>query len=284
MDPNVAGSSPVDRPSLSSGTMSTLEALILGIIQGLTEFLPVSSSGHLELGQFFLGLTDLHHYILFDLVCHLGTLLAVIIVFFQQIKQVLVEDRTRLFQIVLGTLPLFPLVLLIKPIKALFDQPEYLGYCFLLTALLLYLGIRLGPLIEARRKPSRWNDALVIGIFQAVAILPGVSRSGATISAGRLLGWSSQDAIQFSFLLAIPAILGGVTLELLQLATSSQSPSSSSNIVGLPQYLLGFISSLVVGYIALCWMMKLAAKNKFQYFVWYCIFIGITTLVYFNFT
>src|SRR5258705_3070450 len=107
--------------------MSTFEAIILGIIQGLTEFLPVSSSGHLELGQYVLGLTHLDRYVLFNLVCHLGTLCAVFAVFLPQIKDTLVSDRKKLIQVIIGTLPLFPLVLLMKPIKSLFDQPQYLG-------------------------------------------------------------------------------------------------------------------------------------------------------------
>ncbi len=259
--------------------MSTLEAILLGIIQGLTEFFPISSSGHLELGQIFLGLTNLDHYVLFNLVCHLGTLLAVFFVFFEQIKQTFLSDRVRFAQVVLGTLPLFPLVLVIAPIKALFDQPQYLGYCFFFTAFLLYMGIRMGECTpSAILKKRRWRDALIIGTFQAVAILPGVSRSGATISAGRLLGWKQEEAVTFSFLLAIPAILGGVTLELLQLLKSG---ASLPPIAGM-QYAAGFFTSLGVGYLALQWLIQLAAKGRLIYFVWYCLFIGTATALYFN--
>jgi undecaprenyl-diphosphatase len=256
--------------------MTTFEAIILGIIQGLTEFLPVSSSGHLQLAQRLFGFTNLDQYILFDLVCHLGTLIAVVWVFFKQIQGTINSDRTRFWQVVLGTLPLFPLVFILKPIKAVFDQPEYLGYFFLVTAGLLYAGIHWGSTAtDAVLQKRRWRDALVIGTFQAAAILPGVSRSGATISAGRLLGWHPQDAITFSFLLAIPAILGGVTLELMRLYTHG----TDLPMISWQSYAAGFLTSFIVGYFALLLLMRLAAKDKFIYFVWYCLIIGIATIL-----
>lgn len=261
--------------------MSTFEAIILGILQGLTEFLPVSSSGHLELGQLILGFTNLDRYIFFNLVCHLGTLLALMLVFSKDIKKAFVTDKTRLFQVVLATLPLFPLVFILKPIKAIFDQPQYLGWCFLLTSLLLYLGTRVKAVPKAERKEHRWRDPLVIGLFQAVAILPGISRSGATLSAGRLLGWNREEALTFSFLLAIPAILGGVTLEVFQLF---REQVSITQLVGMDwrQYIAGFSTSFVVGYFALLLLMRLAVKDKFIYFVWYCLFLGTATILYFH--
>lgn len=263
--------------------MSTLEAIILGIIQGLTEFLPVSSSGHLELGQKLMGMKNLDHYIIFDLVCHLGTLLAIFYIFFPQIKNILAFDRVGLYQIILGTLPLFPLLLIMKPIESIFDQPQNLGYCFLLTAVLLYAGIRFGrsESFEALHK-RQWRNPVVIGIFQAVAILPGVSRSGSTISAARLLGWQKQDALAFSFMLAIPAILGGTALELFKLFFKPGLHAPDS--IGFVQYAAGFATSFVIGCAALLLLMKLAAKDsRFIYFAWYCFFLGIATTWYFNF-
>lgn len=262
--------------------MTTLEAIILGIIQGLTEFFPVSSSAHLELGQLFLGLKDLHNYVLFNLICHLGTVMAIIAVFHQQIWELLSKDRTRLYQIFLGTLPLFPLAFLTKPLKSMFDQPQYLGFFFLLTALLLYSGIRFSrEILPEVRIKNRWRDAFLIGLFQAVAILPGISRSGSTISGGRLLGWSQQEAIQFSFLLAIPAVFGGITLELLQLFFKT---TQDAQVTGLSwiQYGAGFLTAFGVGYLTLLSLLKLAAKEKFRYFVWYCLFLGIATILYFH--
>ena len=214
MDPEVAGSSPVGRPFLKVPILTLLDAIILGIVQGLTEFLPVSSSGHLKLVQYFLGLQNLDRYIIFDLVCHLGTLLAILIVFFRSIKQLVSTNKTLFWQVVLGTLPLFPLVLMMKPIKAAYASPSYLGFFFLMTAAILFLGCRFGKIVStAEREKHSWRDALLVGMWQAIAILPGVSRSGSTISGARLLGWNANDAVTFSFLLAIPAICGGTILE-----------------------------------------------------------------------
>lgn len=280
MVPKVAGSSPVDRPLLKDFSVTTLEAIFLGFIQGLTEFLPVSSSGHLELGQYFLGFQDLHRYVVFDLICHLGTLCAIFLIYKQDILNSFTVNHTRMLQIILGTLPLFPLVLIIKPIKALFNEPQYLGGFFLLTALILYAGIRLGNTKnhEAMEK-SKWRDALTIGLFQALAILPGVSRSGSTISAARILGWKAEEAVTFSFLLAIPAILGGATIELAQLLLKPQEATVPS--LGLIQYAWGFVSSCGVGYFALALLRQLANKQKFMYFVWYCLALGSVTSLYF---
>lgn len=254
--------------------MTFFEAIFLGIVQGLTEFLPVSSSGHLTLVQALLGMENLHQYVAFDLVCHLGTLLAIFCIFSKTIYGLFWENRSLFWQVCLGTLPLFPLVFAMKPIKGLFNQPQFLGFFFLATAFILWCGIRLGAAV--RRPDASVRDALVIGTFQAFAILPGVSRSGSTVSAARLLGWSYEEALRFSFLLAIPAILGGVALEILQLKNEGLPA------IGFTPYAAGFVTSFVVGLAALTWLLKMAAKDKFMYFFWYCLFLGVATLIYFN--
>lgn len=256
--------------------MSTWEAIILGVIQGLTEFLPVSSSGHLELGQIFLGFNNLHHYIFFNLICHMGTLCAIFYLLFPQIKQSLTTHKERLGYLVLATLPLFPLVFVLKPIKAVFDQPQYLGLCFLFTALLLFSS----QMDIKRRSKSRKFDSITIGCFQALAVFPGISRSGSTISAARLLGWSNEEAVSFSFLLAIPAILGGTALELLQLFMHSNVEGPSIHLL---TFAVGFITSFAVGCLALKLLIRMLAEGKWIYFAWYCLFLGIVTTVYFNF-
>lgn len=254
--------------------MSPFEAFILGLIQGLAEFLPISSSGHLELGQHFLGYKNLDQYVFFNLICHLGTLLALIIVFVDKIKAAFLS-KTLFLQVVIGTLPLFPLVLILKPLKSMFDQPQYLGFCFLITACLLYVSQKL----EFKIYPSSsLRGALTVGLFQAVAILPGISRSGATISGARLIGWNKEDAMSFAFLLAIPAILGGVTLEMMQIAMGKTTPTDISAF----NYFIGFISSFVFGLLSLKVLMKVAEKNKFIYFVWYLGILGLITSTYFN--
>lgn len=255
--------------------MHSWEALVLGIIQGLTEFLPVSSSGHLELGQLILGFKDLHHYILFDVVCHLGTLCAIFYIFLPKIMASLTTQKTRLIQIILGTLPLFPLVLLLKPIKEMFNQPQFLGYCFLFTAFLLFIGQ-----IKRAPRPVRWSDPVTIGLFQAAAILPGVSRSGSTISAACLLGWSKEEAVSFSFMLAIPAILGATVIEMAQLI---RNPALEAPSISFFSFFIGFSSSFVVGCLSLRLLMRMVLDDKWVYFAWYCLFLGIMTTWWFNF-
>ncbi|MBA2368717.1 MAG: undecaprenyl-diphosphate phosphatase [Candidatus Protochlamydia sp.] len=257
--------------------MTTWEAFLLGLVQGITEFLPVSSSGHLELAQYFLGFQNLSSYVLFNLICHLGTLGAIFYFFFPEIKTSVTTQPKRFFQIVLGTLPLFPLVFILKPVKAIFDQPHYLGICFLVTSLLLFASVYVRP--PQKKWLPQWSDPLAIGCFQAIAILPGISRSGATISAARLLGWDKQEAVRFSFLLAIPAILGGTVLEIWELL---HLPASNAPQIGMPQFLAGFGTSFLVGCVALWALLKLMAKDKWVYFAWYCLILGIMTIFYFT--
>lgn len=259
--------------------MTTFDAILLGLVQGLTEFLPISSSGHLKLTQHLLGMKDLDHYIIFDLICHLGTLLAIVVIFFQNIKSAFQHSRLELWQIALGTLPLFPLVLLMKPIKATYADPSYLGFFFIATACILFAGTLFGktaPDTQIKKRPLR--DAVVVGLWQAAAIFPGVSRSGSTISGARLLGWSPGEATTFSFLLAIPAVLGGTTLELYKLWTHPESA------ISLPffHYLTGFLTSFLVGLFALQLLIKLVSQNKFYYFAWYCLILGLATTYYFH--
>lgn len=258
--------------------MTTWQALLLGLIQGITEFLPVSSSGHLALSQHLLGFDNLQDYILFDLVCHLGTLVAIFYFFFPVIKENFNIRSKQFWAIVLGTLPLFPLVLFLKPIKALFDEPLFLGPCFIFSSFLLFAGIYLRT-PSFMQKREQWKDALIIGVFQAIAILPGISRSGATISAANFLGWQKQQAITFSFLLAIPAIIGGVTLEIWKIWSASAVIMPAIDPL---TYLIGFLTSCIVGVLSLILLIRAATHNKWHYFAWYCLLLGIITTLYFN--
>ncbi|MGK5594841.1 MAG: undecaprenyl-diphosphate phosphatase [Parachlamydiaceae bacterium] len=256
--------------------MTSIEAIILGLIQGVTEFLPVSSSGHLILFQKILGFEDLEQFILFDLICHLGTLLAILLILFQEIKQAFIR-KDQLFQVICGTLPLFPLVLLLHPIKELFNQVELLGFFFLTTAFILYLGERkTNRMIETK---SPYKDALKIGCMQALAIVPGISRSGATISGARILGWHREKAVVFSFLLSIPAILGGIVLE-----TKTFFTNELIDAIGISPiaYAIGFTTAFLAGYLALKLLIRIAIKDKFRVFIWYCITIGLVSLYLFN--
>lgn len=253
--------------------MTLFEACILGIVQGLTEFFPVSSSGHLILTERLLGFTNPKDFILFDLVCHLGTLGALLVVLFRQICALLMNPSTR-NNLLLATLPLFPLVFVLKPIKALFDQPEFLGYAFLATSAMLFCGNKFGKNSPSAESSSR--SALLIGLSQACALVPGFSRSGATISTARMVGYAPYAAVLFSFTLSIPTILGGLTLEGAKMLQEGVIVSSLS----LPHYACGALFAFIVGIFSLKLLLRIIGTAKFQAFTWYCAAVGIFTLLY----
>ncbi len=256
--------------------MTSWEALLLGIVQGLTEFLPVSSSGHLILVEYLLGLKNLSQYVLFDLVCHIGTLGAISVVLRKEIQETL-RDSQRIKQLLIALIPLFFLVPFTKKIKGVFDHPEWLGYGFLLTAFILFLGTYLAGKPK-RASETSLKSAFYIGIAQSFAILPGVSRSGTTISAARLLSWSPYQAVVFSFLLSIPTILGGMVLEVIKLNNTQEALPD----VSLLAYFSGFLSSLIVGYFSLQLLIRIVGTAKFQFFSWYLTGLGLLVIYLFS--
>jgi undecaprenyl-diphosphatase len=264
--------------TIGDSPMELMDAIILGIVQGLTEFFPVSSSAHLILVEYFLGFKDLKGLILFDLVCHMGTLGAIFIVLWKPLKDA-IADRIERKQLLLATLPLFPLVFILKPIQKLFDAPALLGYTLLATAIALWISGRFSQLKSPEQlKRTAFKDALSIGIAQACAILPGLSRSGFTISCARLQGWAPLKAAQFSFLLSIPTVLGGMTLETLKLLKSTENSPDISVAV----YLAGAVSSFLLGIFALRLLLRIVGTAKFQLFTWYCAALGSLILIYFS--
>lgn len=253
--------------------------MLLGILQGLTEFFPVSSSAHLTLLQWFFGFHDLENYIAFDLICHLGTVCSIFVVYHRQVKQVIRKDPKKLVQIAIGTLPLLPIVLILKPIENLFDKPELIGLFLLCTTALLYAGIRWGHERPTQSIKESWKrDAFVIGLFQAIAIMPGISRSGATLSGARLLGWKREDAVSFAFLLAIPAIIGGVIVKSMAILLQSEANTQFSSVGPL---IIGFLSAFITGCFALQFLIRLVSKDKLMYFVAYCFLLGTGLSLYF---
>jgi undecaprenyl-diphosphatase len=251
--------------------MTTIQAIILGIIQGITEFFPVSSSGHLKLMQVLFGWDNLSQFILFDITCHLGTLLSIFFVLRKEIFSLLTKERKEILCFIVALIPLLPLYVLLKQIHAIYDQPKLLGYFFILTSLLLFIGDRF-----SKKDPMKgYKTPFIIGCFQALAILPGVSRSGSTIASARLLGWSYERAFRFSFLLAIPTIIGGTLVECLSVMKQGIVVP-----VGNLQYTLGFFFSFIVGVFALKVLLKILQKQRIVIFVWYCLILGILTLVY----
>lgn len=248
--------------------MSIFKAALLGILQGLTEFFPVSSSGHLKLFEHLLGMQNLSNLIAFDLVCHLGTLLAIVCVFYRDLIELF---RRRDFAlIVIATSPLFLVYPFLSNVESFFDQPRFLGFFFALTALLLFLGDRLFASLNFRFEQSQ---AFFIGVFQAFALFPGVSRSGATISAAKILGWESQKAARFSFLMSIPPILGGSFLKLIL------KPNALFAQISPLQYLTGFFFSFIVGLMALRFMLRMLRSSTLWPFCIYCSVLSILSLV-----
>ncbi len=253
--------------------MSPLQASILGILQGLSEFLPISSSGHLKLAESLFGFQELDRYLFFDIICHVGTLLAILLAYAAQLRKV---DRHYVRDIIIATLPLIPCTLLLKPLKSIMSTPELLGYFFLGTATILLLGHHFAKQRSTQELAAhRGKHAFMVGIAQTLALFPGVSRSGTTISALRVMGWEESAAKQFAFLMAVPAILGSVVIETASLLTQS---ASTTALVGLDAYLIGFVTSFLSGYGILLAFFKVISLSSFRYFAYYCIAVGLFSL------
>jgi undecaprenyl-diphosphatase len=246
--------------------MTLLQSIILGIVQGITEFLPVSSSAHLLLTKSFLGIREPNLY--FDLLCHTGTLLALILFLRTDIFTVLRDKRACLLY-ALALIPLVPAYFLMKPLRIAASNPAYLGYFLLFTSILLFLASRKSAI---KTHPLKIKDVVCIGIMQTMALLPGISRSGSTIATGRLLGLDWLSAARFSFLLSIPAILGGQALETLKLLNGSSPPLS------LPCCAAGFLTSFAVGLLGVRLMFFIYEKEIVRPFAFYLLAAGLFAL------
>jgi len=248
-----------------------LEAIFLGIIQGLTEFLPISSSAHIRIiGEFLPSAQD--PGATFTAIMQIGTEIAVLLFFFNQIKQIFKGDRLG-WLIVLGSIPIFVL--------GYFGQ-EYIRNNFrslwLIAATLIIFGVILGYLDFVGRSDKTLDnlharDGLLYGLAQSLALVPGVSRSGATIAMGRLLGYRREEALRYSFLLAIPAVLGSGAYELLN------SLSEPTNAFSMPETFAATITAFIVGYLVISWLMKFIQTKSFMPFVAYRITLGTLILI-----
>ena len=257
--------------------METLDALILGVIQGLTEFLPVSSSGHLELGKAVLGDQSVpEESLLFTVVLHFATALSTIIVFRKDILSILKglvsrdrEDLNFAGRIILSMIPAVVVGLFFEDqLEALFNGNIILvGFMLIVTGLLLFLAGK----AKSTGKGISWKDALIIGVSQAIAMLPGISRSGATISTSVLLGNDRTKAARFSFLMVVPLIFGKIAKDLL----SGDITMDSSASIPL---LVGFVAAFITGLVACTWMISLVKKAKLHYFSYYCFAVGIIAI------
>ena len=264
----------------TGATFSVWEACLLGVVQGLTEFLPVSSSGHLALVQHFLTPMPAGEKVAVDVALHIGTLAAVLFYFRRELldmagaligREAEPYARSWVWLLALATLPAALVGLPLKDrIEAAFDSLPLMGGCFLVTGVLLFLAsaVRGAYGTEEELRP---RDALVVGCFQAVALLPGVSRSGSTISAGLFRRARADVAAKFSFLLGIPAVAGAVASEaraLSQLAPGTWGPLA-----------IGVLVSAATGLAAIAVLLRLVRGGKLRYFAYYCWLLGSAVLV-----
>lgn len=260
--------------------MTILQAIILGLIQGVTEFLPVSSSGHLGLATHLMNINDPGET--FAVVVHVGTLFSVFVYFHKQLWQLtlslfnkhMVEERRMIGYLTLATIPAaIAGFTLMDAFKTANDNPVIISLLLLVTGTILLL-----PRLLARRgvpgNPVRLPSALVMGIGQALAIFPGISRSGSTIVTGMLSGVDSSKAAEFSFLLAIPAIGGAGLVTFLNLEHGGALPAA---------YWIGGVVAFLSGLVAVYAVLSVVRRGKFEYFAYYCYAVGITAFCYFQF-
>ncbi len=271
--------------------MSILDAIIQGIIQGLTEFLPISSSGHLSLYQHFTGLGGEAGGI-YAVLLHLGTLLAVFIAFWRTVVSIILEffyligdlvtgrfragvmppQRRMLLMLMLSCVPLIGAYFFSDFYTSLAADRDIIveGVCFLLTAALLFLS---GRCVKGHKDAGTMSkgDALAVGITQAIAPLPGLSRSGSTISVGLLCGLSREYAVAYSFILGMPAVLAANLLEI-------PEALSGNVVINWPAALIGMAVSLVFGLLAIKLVKLLVENDRFTYFAWYMLALGLLTI------
>lgn len=272
--------------------MTILDAVLQGIIQGITEFLPISSDGHLSIYQHFTGNYG-ESALIFTLILHLGTLLAVFITYRKDILDLIFEffaivddafhrrsisgknneKRMTIYMLIVTTLPLFAFVLVEDFITSFAQDSDIMveGFCFLFTAVMLFLAAKC---VKGRKSAKQMSvkDGLIIGVFQGLAIMPGISRSGSTISSGLLMGYSKEFMVRFSFLLSIPAILGASILEIPEII-------AAGSVYSLPVLLAGLVSSTVAGLLAINLIKYLVVNDKFAVFSYYTAALGIAVII-----
>lgn len=246
--------------------MSIIYAIILGIVQGLTEFLPVSSSGHLVLLQNIFGIKN--DIILFDVILHLGTLVAVFIVYRKTIFELIKKPFSKKMQyLVVGTIPTVLIALLFKDFFEGAFSGNFLFVGFLATAILLIIADFCDKKYK-NKNDMNFKRVSVMGLFQGFAIMPGLSRSGSTITSAIVMGIDKKDALEYSFLLSIPIIFASMIYELIK--TPIQTIS-----IGILPIIFGFIFSAVFGYLAIKFMIKLVQNKSYKYFSIYLIILSV---------
>ena len=272
--------------------MTYLMSVILGFVQGVAEFLPISSSGHLTLFQHFFGMEEPDN--LFNVLLHFATLLAVCIYYFRDVVEMVTEffrglaslfsrrrqggdipeARRLVLLVIVGTLPLFAVLLIKDYVEALGSSPVFVSCALLVTGCILFLSDRMAGGRKSARTATL-KDVLLVGVAQGLATVPGLSRSGCTISAGMAVGFERKFAVRYSFLMSLPAVLGATILEVKDVLEVE-----GGLVQGLlPKYLVGMAVAGIVGYFSIRLVNLLAAKGKFGAFAYYCWAAGIVALI-----
>jgi undecaprenyl-diphosphatase len=260
--------------------MTWLEALILGLVQGLTEFLPVSSSGHLEIGKVLLNI-EVKEDLVFTVMVHFATVLSTITVFFQDIRKLFAglfrfqwnEETRYISKILISMVPVLIVGILFREeVESLFTGNLLLvGGALIVTALLLVST----QLVRPGTRKIPFLDAFLMGIAQAVATIPGISRSGATISTGLLLKNDRSEVAQFSFLMVLLPIIGAALLDMLTMKSSTASAGISASSL-----IVGFVAAYLSGYLACRWMISLVKRGNLYWFAIYCAAVGIISIIF----
>lgn len=260
--------------------MTWFEALILGLIQGLTEYLPVSSSGHLAIGSALFGIEG-EENLAFTIIVHVATVLSTLVILWKEIEWIFkglfkfqMNDETRyVINIIVSMIPIGIVGVFFKDkVEAIFGSGLLVvGFCLLVTALLLSFSYYYKP---RQKEKISLKDAFIIGLSQACAVLPGLSRSGTTIATGLLLGNSKEKLAQFSFLMVIPPILGEALLDALKMMKGEDIAGDIPAI----SLIVGFLAAFVSGCVACKWMINIVKKGKLIYFAIYCAIAGAVTL------
>lgn len=258
--------------------MDYFHAIVLAVVQGIAEFLPISSSGHLVIAGALMnqlaGTSIPEESATMGIALHFGTLMSILLVYRKELVSLL-SDFKMMTLIVIATIPVGVIGLLLKDyVDEAFQRPIIAGCALLITAAFLLVGRKLQKKKNSDAKLGV-GTAIAIGLFQAIAIVPGISRSGSTIAAGMACGMKREDAAKFSFLIAIPAIGGAAVLELKDFVTGEAQFSGDP----MPM-ILGMIISFVVGVFALRWLIKMVVADKLHLFAFYCMVVGICTIIW----
>lgn len=253
-------------------------SIILGILQGFAEFLPISSSGHLVVGRNLFGLSEAG--LLFDTMLHFGTFISVVIVFWEDIIQLIKRPFSKLtLLLIVGTIPAVIAALLFEDFfEEIFQTGVTVGWAFLITGLILWFADTKKEYGKKRIPQIKYSDALIIGVLQSIAIIPGISRAGSTIAGSLFRGVHREEAARFSFLLSLPAIFGAVLLQSYKLFSGEQI--SSIETIGIIPLIVGTLVSAVIGYIAIKWMLKILKKGSLKVFSFYVWTLGILVLIF----